>query len=1022
MSPTVLTNSNNNLTLNLNHSIMTQFYLSMRRYLAVLLMFGCLVAVAQQRTVTGKVTSADDNSPVPGVNILEKGTTNGTATDANGNYTISVGDNATLVFTFVGFATQEVSVGNRAVVDISLQADVTALSEIVVTGYGTQEKKEITSAVASLKEKDFNQGNVTSPGQLIQGKVAGLSIVRPGGDPNQGYTFRLRGISTFGANTQPLIVLDGVVGASLDNVDPNDIQSIDVLKDGSAAAIYGARGSSGVIMVTTKSGKAGRGSYANVEYNGFVTFDQVANTIDVLGPEEFVNRGGQDFGSSTDWFGELTQNATSFTQNISLTGASGNTTYRAAVNYRDNQGIVKGVDFQRLNTRLQLNQQALDGRLRFDVSLAYNNRDQQSINMAAFRYAVIYNPTAPIFDPETVDNPNDPFGGYFQRPLFDFYNPVALANQQQFVGERKNSLANYRVEFDIIDGLTLAANYAEDRETGLNGSFWSKQDFARGIAGDGIARRETYDNVNRLLEGTLKYTRTFDKLNGEFLVGMATQKRESEGFGVQVNRFLFDYTGFDQLAFASNRAASSLTDLYGFKNDNVLNSAFGRVNLNYSNTYFLSASVRSESYSGFGEDEKTGLFPAASLGVQLTELADLGPVSNLKFRVSYGVTGNLPPAANLALATFAPGQIIDFDGDPLTANNTYVSLRQARDPNPTLKWETKKELNIGFDFGFLNNRLTGSVEYYTRNIDDLLYGIGIPSGAPNPFGATAEDGSPLSNVAGFAWANIGSLKAAGFEFIASYNDIKLGPVSWTPTLNFTIYDRTQIESFSVGELGFSEVRLATPGSPGQNNNEIIRNKVGETLGNMYGPVYRGVDENGRYVLSTTDPDEFEVVGNGLPTGEFGFLNTFTFKNWDLNFFLRGVWGHDLYNSYRGFYENRDASSNTWNSVVTDKTPFVTQAPTFSSLYVEDASFLRLDNLSLGYNIPLKNNFLSRARVYFAGQNLFTITNYTGIDPEVRYNDSENGDNFSSSLAPGLERRNTYFTTRSLTFGVNLSFK
>lgn len=1007
---------------------MNQFYLLIRNALAVSLMLLSVTALAQ-RTVTGKVTSADDNSPVPGVNVLEKGTSNGTATDADGNYSISVSNNATLVFTFVGFATKEVVVGASTVIDVSLQSDITALEEIVVTGYGTQEKKEITSAVASLKEKDFNQGNVTSAGQLIQGKVAGLSIVRPGGDPNQSPTIRLRGLSTFGANSAPLIVLDGVVGASLDNVDPVDIQSIDVLKDGSAAAIYGSRGSSGVILVTTKSGKKGR-SYTNVDYNGFVTIETVANNIDVLSPEEYVARGGTDFGSRTNWFDELTQNGVSHTQNLSLTGASGNTSYRASINYRDNQGIVKGVDFQRLNTRLNLNHEALNGKLRFDFTVTTNNRDQESINLSAFRYATIYNPTAPIFDPATEGNPNDPWGGYFQRDLFDFYNPVALSKQQQFIGERKNILTNYKVEYDIIDNLTLGVNYAQDRETGMNGSFWSPNDIVFGARGRGIARRETYDNLNQLLEGTLKYSKNFNNLNADFLVGLATQKRESEGFGVQVSRFLIPVTGFNQLAFASNRAPGSLTDLYGFSNENVLNSTFGRVNLNYNSTYFLSGSVRAESYSGFGRDERTGIFPAVSAGVQITELVDLGPVSTLKFRASYGVTGNLPPAADLALATFAPGGIIDFDGDPLSTDDTYVSLRQARDPNPTLKWETKKEFNIGFDFGIFDGRITGSVEYYSRNIDDLLYGISLPAGAPNPFGATAEDGTPLSNVANFAWANIGSLRNAGFEFIASYNDIKLGPVSWTPTFNFTIYDRTVVESFSVGDLGLAELRLSTPGSPGQNNNEIIRNRAGEVLGNMYGPRFLGIDENGRYVFpadqldanGNPDPSKFEVVGNGLPLGEFGFANTFTMQNWDLNFFLRGAWGHDLYNSYRGFYENRDAASNTWNSVTTSKTPFVTQSPTFSSLFVEDASFIRLDNMSIGYNLPVSSGIFSKVRIYAAGQNLFTITNYTGIDPEVRYNDSEIGDAFNSNLAPGLERRNTYALTRSYTIGVNLSLK
>lgn len=995
---------------------MRKLYLYFNRYLVVFLMLLSATALAQERRVTGKVTGSDDGAPLPGVNIQEKGTSKGTITDAQGNYSISVGQNATLIYSFVGYTVQEVVIGSRTVVDVVLEADALALSEVVVIGYGVQDRKEITSAVASISSEDFNRGNVTNPGQLIQGKVAGLSIVRPGGDPNQGYTIRLRGLSTFGANTEPLIVLDGVVGASLENVDPNDIESIDVLKDGSAAAIYGARGSSGVILVTTKSGKSGRGAYTNVDYNGFVTVDQVANTITVLAPDEFVSRGGTNFGSRTNWFEELTQTGVSQTHNLSIAGASGRTTYRAAVNYRDNEGIVKNVDFQRLNTRLSVGHEALDGRLRLSTNLAHNNRDQNSINMGAFRYAVIYNPTAPIFENTAAA---EEWGGYFQRGLFDFYNPVALANQQTFQGNRKNTLSNYRVDYDIIDNLTVGLNYALDLENGMDGAYWSKNDIQLGAGGNGIARRTTYSNYNRLFEGTLKYSKRFgENLNADFLLGAASQVREFEGFGVQVRNFLFDETGFNNIAFGSIRIGTN-TDAYSYKNRDVLVSSFARANFNYDNTYFLSASVRSESFSGFGEDQKTGYFPAISAGVQLTELFDLGPVSSLKLRGSFGVTGNLPPAADLALATFRPGPRIDFDGDPLTPDDTFVSLVQARDPNPTLKWETKTEVNIGVDYGFFDGRLTGSIEYYTRNINDLLYGVQLPSGAPNPFSPTAP-----ANVAGFAWANVGSLQAAGFEFLASYNNIQIGSVTWTPALNFTIYKRPIIQELGVGDINIPEIRLSTPGSPGQNNNEIIRNKPGETLGNMYGPRFLGVDENGNYILSAgvDDPDAFEVVGNGLPDAEMGFNNTFVFGNWDFNFFLRGVFGHDLYNSYRGFYENRDAASNTWNSVITDKTEVVTQPPTFSSLYVERASFLRLDNASLGYNLKTSGNSFSRVRFYAAVQNLFTITGYTGIDPEVRYTDSEIGDRFNSSLAPGLERRNTYFTTRSWTFGVNIGLK
>ncbi len=485
-----------------------------------------------------------------------------------------------------------------------------------------------------------------------------------------------------------------------------------------------------------------------------------------------------------------------------------------------------------------------------------------------------------------------------------------------------------------------------------------------------------------------------------------------------MRNFLFDNTGWDNLGFASIRQGVN-TDLYSFKSANTLNSAFARANFNYDNTFFLSASLRGESFSGFGENEKTGYFPAVSAGAELANIADLGVVSSLKVRASYGVTGNLPPDPYLALALYGPGQRIDLDGDPLSTDDIFVSPVLQRNPNPQLKWETKAEWDIGVDFGFLDDKITGTMDFYQRNITDLIFRLTVSPGNPNAF-------LPGSfNISNSTWANVGELTAGGFEFALSVNDIALGAVSWTPSVNFTIYDKTTIENFDVPgtDLGFSELRFATPGSPGQNNNPIIRNVVGETLGNMYGPEFLGIDESGNYVLSSTDPDDWGVIGNGLPDGEFGFSNTFTYKSWDLNFFLRGAFGHDLYNSYRGFYEPRDAASTTWNSVNTDKADArITGTPTFSSLYIEDATFLRLDNAQIGYLLPLESNVLSRFRVYVAAQNLFTITNYTGIDPSPRLFDSEDGDGFTQNLAPGLERRNTYFTTTSFTFGVQLGLK
>lgn len=975
-----------------------------------------LASNAQNRSISGTVLDAAFGDPVPGATVIVKGTTRGTATDIDGKFTLPLlADDQVLVISFVGYLTQEVEIGNQTALTINLNEDITSLAEAVVIGYGSQDKKEITSAVVSVKPEDFNRGNVSNPAQLLQGKVAGLSITRPGGNPNNAFNIRLRGLSTFGANSSPLIVLDGVIGASLENVDPNDIQSIDVLKDGSAAAIYGARGSSGVILITTtKQGK--KEGTTNVTINSFATLDQATNLIPILSAEEFVERGGQDFGSNTDWRNELISDALSYTTNASVSGSFGNSSYMASVNYRDNNGIVNGVGNERLNTRMNFSQGALNNRLRFNLNLSFTNVNSESINDAAFRYATIYNPTAPIF--ENTETAQNRFGGYFQRDLFDFFNPVALANQQKFARETKTTLTSYRVEYDILPNLTATAQYSQDRRNELDGNFWSLQDFQVGLGATGSAERRSFDRSQRIFETTLRYeTDLSDKLNMTLLGGAGLQYTTNQGFNARVRQYLFDL-GWNNLGAGAIRLGNN-TNVSSFANEDQLNSVFGRANFNWDNMIFFSASVRSETYSGFGANNQVGVFPAFSLGSDFTQIFDMGIFSQFKPRISFGITGNLPPSPTLSLGVFGNGNRIDLDGDPLTENDIFVGINQFSNPNRDLKWETKEELNFGLDFGMFNNKVTGSVDYYTRNISDLLFLVPVATGAPNPF----DPGR--FNTASSTWVNLADLRAAGFEFAVGVNQIGKGKLKWSPMLNFTIYDKTTIESLSAGELGFEELRFATPGAPGQNNNPIIYNRVGQTLGDIYGPRLNGLTESGEYILSTTDPNLFEKLGNGLPKGEFGFSNSFMYGQWSLNFFLRGAWGHDLYNSYRGFYENGDPGSNTWNSVVTSKTPtdpLVTSSPTMNSSFVEDASFIRLDNAEIGYNFKTKSPNLSSLRVYFAAQNLFTITNYTGVDPEVRTNDSENLDPFTSALSPGIERRNTYFQTRSFTFGVTVNFK
>ncbi|MEJ2005668.1 MAG: TonB-dependent receptor, partial [Cyclobacteriaceae bacterium] len=616
----------------------------------------------------------------------------------------------------------------------------------------------------------------------------------------------------------------------------------------------GASGSAGVILVTTKSGK-GAGETSFVDFNGFVTIDNVANTIPVLSASEYLEEGGTDFGSETDWVDELTRTGVSYTGNLAFGGSSAsNTSYRASINYRNNEGVAVNTGFERINTRLQLSQNALDGRLRFQVNASYNERADDNINNEAFRYAIIYNPTAPIYEDEE-SNPGrvQEYGPYFQRDLFDFYNPVALVNQQDFYSERTNLLLNGRVEYDLLPNLTLAVNYGQDRLRGFNSGFWSKQDFASGYGSGGRARKDQYNSFNEILTGTAQFnTELINDLDFTVLLGAETQVRQADGFGVMARNFLFDYQGAENLAFASIRDGAN-TDLYSYKNKNTLNSAFARVNFNYDNTFFLSASLRAESWSGFGANEKTGYFPAVSIGSELTNLFDMGPVSTMKLRASYGVTGQLPPGSSFALPVWAPGGRVDVDEDPETTNDLFVVPNQSQDPNPTLKWEVKREINVGVDFGFFDDRWTGSIDWYTRNIEDLLYGLSISRGATNPFdGRTAN--------AGFVWANIGELSAGGLEFATTYNNIRLGPVSWTPSFNMTwYYQKTKIEPLQLTEdIGIPQIQLGNLGSPGQNETRPLRAVPGELVGDIYGPRYLGVDEQGQYVLSAdiNDPDSY----------------------------------------------------------------------------------------------------------------------------------------------------------------------
>lgn len=999
---------------------MIRLYLRKARYAVVLLLMAATTAFAQNSVVTGRVTAQDDGSPVPGVNVLEKGTNNGTVTDADGNYRISVGTGSTLVFSFVGYVTQETSVGGQSSINISLASDVTSLSEVVVVGYGTQEKKELTSSVSNIKAEDFNKGTVNDPAQLLQGKVAGLNITRPGGDPNGGFNIRLRGVGTIGANASPLIVIDGVIGGSLQTVDPNDIASFDVLKDGSAAAIYGSRGGSGVILITTKSGKAGK---TTVEYSGSVAMQTIANRMDFMTADEYRQvPGAVDLGSNTDWLDVVTRNGSATVHNLSLGGGSDNTTYRASINYRGQQGININSGFSQVNARLNLTQKAFNKRATFNINVSSTQKDSEYGFTESMRYAVIANPTMPVYDNTTTSpTAGGRYGNYAERDIFDFFNPLSIAEQNQYNGKDTRLLMSLRGEYDFsdfIDGLRISAFYSTQREGDLRGESYKKTSKFRGAGRNGLAGAWTDQRYNELFETTINYNQDIGGSNLSLLGGYSYQDFFNEGFGMLGGNFLTDDYSYNNMS-ASLDFQNGLGDVYSYANSNKLIAFFGRANLNIAENYFVSVSARYEGSSRFGANNKWGLFPAASAGVTLSNLMDIPAVNSLKLRASYGVTGNQPIDSYLSIQRVGPTGSFYYNGGYV---NSYGYTSNA---NPNLKWETKAEVDIGLDFAMLDNKLTGTFDWYTRTTSDMILPVNVPQ-PPNLFGQT--------------WVNIGEMKNSGIELTLNYAAVNNGDFSWTVGGNIGTYKTTMV-SLTSGEFSFGSggvLYRAGMGAPGQNAFNLVRVKEGETLGQLWGPIQTGVQSNGTPEFQDINgdggsycdcDDDKAVIGNGLPKATVGFNNTFSYKGLDLNIFLRGVFGHDLLNSYRGFYENLESTTVGNYNVVNTKyyDPSITKAIVNSS-HVEKATFVRLDNATLGYNFPLKQGgSISRFRVYVSGQNLFTITGYTGVDPEPRFVDRIDGDgggrpaNIDDGLAQGIERRSTYFTAKTYTLGLNLTF-
>jgi len=982
--------------------------------------------VVAQTTVTGVVTDTDGEALI-GANILEAGTSNGTITDIDGTFSLSVSNGATLIFSYTGFTDQQVAIGSETNFNIALAAG-TLLDEVVVTGYGTQKSKEVTSSISSVKAEDFNKGAIQDPISLVQGKVPGLNITSVGGDPNGGAEIRLRGVTSFGANASPLIVIDGVIGGTLDNVDPNDIESIDVLKDGSAAAIYGTRASSGVILVTTKKGQAGS---TKVEYNVYATNESIAKRVPTLSASEFTAiRPNVNRGSSTDWVDEVTRSGLTHVHNLSLSGGSGQTTYRASLNYRNVQGVGIVDGFNQLNGRLNLSQRALDDKLKVDLNVSATQRDANFGFNEAFRYATLYNPSAPTRLSEG-DELFDRFDGYYQEINFDYFNPLAILEQNINTGETNDLLLSAKATYDLMDGLSVSASVSQQKESGLFGQFFDKNSFFRGEGRNGLASRQTFDREQTLFESTLNYTKDLSGgIELSALAGYSWQEITNQGFNATVGDFISDDITFNNLGFGLDVGNGQAT-VGSFKNQNRVIGFFGRANLNFNDDFFLSASVRRDGSTRFGTNNKWGTFGAISGGANLVNLLGISGPDQLKLRVGYGVTGADAPGDLLSVFRFDNAGSFFFNG------NFVSAVGPNQDPNPDLKWEVKKEINAGLDFAFGDYKWVGSIDVYNRTTSDLIL-PNLP--IPQPPSQSGRITANLEDV---------ELKNSGVELSISYNHSS-DNFSWTPTVNFATF-KTSIDQVDAPDAQFAFFQSGgqrfdpstSPGAPGLNDDPSIVVQANAPLGQFWGLKFEGIGDDGQFIFEDVNGDgafdaaDEQVIGQGLPDFSLGFQNQFNFGNIDFSFFLRGDFGHELANMWRVFYEPVGNGSREIENIVSTEffDPNLTATPIFSSYYVEGASYIALDNVTLGYTFDLgEGSAFDNLRVYINGRNLFYITGYTGADPSVRYQDfgaTSNGANRSivngnqlingNPLAPGIDRRNNYFRTKSFTVGASFGF-
>ena len=949
-------------------------------------------------TIKGKITGNGDE-PLPGVSILEKGTSIGTITDSNGQYILQASAEGVLVFSSAGYYTEEIPIRSRSVIDFTLQPELKILDDFPGS----------SNAIVSIDEKNFNRGLINDPLQLIQGRVAGLIIAKPGGDPNGEFVTRLRGVQTISGSAEPLIVVDGFPGASLSSVDPADIETIEVLKDVAASSIYGLRGGNGVILIKIKTGE---GKF-KARYSGAVSFDKIQQNLSFMKAEEYRRLfGAVDFGYDTDWLDEVTRTGVSLVHNLSLSGGSNHTSYYASLNYRDIEGIAINTGLSRLNARFNLSQNFLKDKAKIGVMLASTNDKKQLGFNDVFTYAVSSNPTMPVRFDGTAGLTD--IGGYAERDIYDYLNPVSIAKQA--VNDNKESIISGSLngEFDLgslVKGLGISLTISSQTINDLNGQYFpSTLKFGGGYEDNGFASRSTVKGTTNFADTRIYLQRETPKWAYSLAGGYSYQDFRDEQFEIEGGNFLTDAFLYNNMS-----AAQDFNNGLGYVNSNAsshkLVAFYGILNMNFNNNFFINASARYEGSSRLGQNNKWELFPALSFGARLNELMDIGAFDYLVGRIIVGSAGRIPGSSYLSLQKFGPGGTMFFDGDYIPY---YIAISNE---NQDLGGEKTSELNIGFDFGFRNSNIYDSFDWYHRNTKDII----LPVRTPVP-----------PNLSWTTYVNVAQLRNSGIELSIKWDLVKSTTFNYSTNLMFATYN-TKVISLSNDEYSFGDDGVLYRGRFGVGSSSfgIVRTKEDEPLGDFWLSVYIGIYPDGTPQFADLDGDgnfcycdaDQMVVGNALPGWTLGWGHSISAGNFEINMFFRGVFGHDLYSDFRALYENLESTTvRNWNVVTTENFNPNLKRAVRSSLQVENASYLKLDNITIGYRLPnISKLGISEAKIFITGQNLFTLSGYSGVDPEVRYMDSQYYWYRNDPMVPGIERRNTYFPTRTISLGIRFTF-